>query len=196
MKWVSPIRDINKVYAIGDYLSDIDQAAYIVWLLCTHSGYRVQDVLNLQVYQLRAKGDKIREHIKIREIKTGKARDYSPQKEIRPILREYMKGRRDKEYLIPSPRKHGKPCSRQWMWNKVKEAAAACGVEEDIGTHSMRKTFAYHYYIKYKDIEENCLDELRGILNHDDVRTTRTYIGVEQAEIDRKTSRLVFVERP
>ena len=50
-------------------------------------------------------------------------------------------------------------------------------LEEKFGTHSMRKTFGYHHYKKYKDVAM-----LQKIFNHSSPAVTLTYIGIEQEE--------------
>lgn len=61
----------------------------------------------------------------------------------------------------------------------LRDACKAVGLEEKIGTHSMRKTFGYHHYKKYKNIAL-----LQKIFNHSSPQITLRYIGVEQDEID------------
>jgi len=48
----------------------------------------------------------------------------------------------------------------------------------DQGTHTMRKTFGYHYYKRTKDVAT-----LMEIFNHSDQATTKRYIGIRNDEI-------------
>ena len=50
---------------------------------------------------------------------------------------------KEDDYLFKSKRTN-KPISRIQAYRILKEAAAACGLEE-IGTHTLRKTFGYHF---------------------------------------------------
>jgi integrase len=50
----------------------------------------------------------------------------------------------------------------------------------DIGTHTMRKTFGYHYYKATIDIAM-----LQDIFNHSAPSITKRYIGITQDEIDK-----------
>lgn len=50
---------------------------------------------------------------------------------------------------------------------------------ENIGTHTMRKTFGYHFYQKTKDAAM-----LMKIFNHSNIYITLRYIGMEQDYID------------
>ncbi|MCM3087761.1 tyrosine-type recombinase/integrase [Bhargavaea ginsengi] len=57
------------------------------------------------------------------------------------------------------------------------EAAELIG-RDDIGTHTMRKTFGYHYYRRTHDVAT-----LMEIFNHGDQATTKRYIGIRDDEI-------------
>ncbi|CAF1747999.1 Tyrosine recombinase XerD [Bacillus subtilis] len=46
---------------------------------------------------------------------------------------------------------------------------------DDIGTHTLRKTFGYHFYKQTKDVAM-----LQEIFNHSDQRTTLRYIRINQ----------------
>ncbi|MGW8655087.1 tyrosine-type recombinase/integrase, partial [Nocardia salmonicida] len=60
----------------------------------------------------------------------------------------------------------------------LNEAAAHVGLEE-IGTHSLRKTFGYHYYQKTKDVAM-----LQEIFGHSAPSITLRYIGINEQMID------------
>ena len=64
-------------------------------------------------------------------------------------------------------------------WRIIKEACIRAGIAEHVGTHTLRKTFGYHHYQKFKDPII-----LQKIFNHSSQRITLTYIGIEQDEID------------
>ena len=50
---------------------------------------------------------------------------------------------------------------------------------EEIGTHTLRKTFGYHFYKRNKDVAM-----LQKLFNHSSPSITLRYIGIEQDEID------------
>ena len=58
---------------------------------------------------------------------------------------------------------------------KILRAAAEYVNLDDIGTHTLRKTFGYHFYKQTKDVAM-----LQEIFNHSDQRTTLRYIGINQ----------------
>ena len=93
------------------------------------------------------------------------------------MIDEFVKGRRDKEPLFLSYWKHR--LDRSTAYYMIKNACEEVGLEEKIGTHSMRKTFGYHHYQQFKDIVI-----LQKIFNHSSPQITLRYIGVEQDQID------------
>ena len=66
-------------------------------------------------------------------------------------VREYIKDMPLHHYLFQSRIGKNKPLDRRTVDWILKTAAIECGIE-NIGTHSMRKTFGYHYYKKTKDV--------------------------------------------
>ena len=80
--------------------------------------------------------------------------------------------------LFPSERTE-EHISRYQVDRILKSAGAKCGLE-NIGTHTMRKTFGYWFYRRTKDIAT-----LQKMLNHSNQRETMIYIGLEQEEINK-----------
>ena len=60
-------------------------------------------------------------------------------------------------------------------------------LEDKFGTHTMRKTFGYHHYKKFKDVAM-----LQKIFNHSSPEITLRYIGIEQDEIDESYTNFVI----
>jgi len=82
------------------------------------------------------------------------------------------------ECLFPS-RKGGTPITRQQAYRILNEAARAVGITDQIGTHTLRKTFGYHAYKQGADITR-----LQYLLNHSAPSVTLRYIGITQEELD------------
>lgn len=193
---VEPIYNPDDVKAIGAYLKEEDerreQPAYLIWLLCLVCGYRIGDVLRLRIGNVLTRGKKIRDYLEFREEKTEKAQKRKILPEVKAELEKYIE-RKDwkktkyQSYLFESERVEGKPYTYQWMNERLKDARIACNIEQRITTHTMRKTFAYNFYMAHKDNRERftdpdaCLSYLsKTILKHASVDITRRYIGIEQ----------------
>lgn len=207
---VEPLYSVDDVAAMGDYLRRIDQErqqpAYLVWLLCVNGGFRIGDILKLRIGQLCTKGKRVMDYIEIREEKRGKVVRRRIPEQVRRQLQEYVRGLnwrggvKYQSYLFESSRRPGCAYTFQWMNERLQQAAAACGIDKHVTTHTMRKTFAYHYYVNNKDnraefaSERECLEYLsHDIMKHRDVAETLRYIGVDQEKIDRTTESICFI---
>ena len=180
MNIVEPIRDIDLVKDVGNYLKEKNERNYIMYLLGIYSGLRITDILSL-----KAKDVKSRSSISLREKKTGKQKIF----QINPFLKKELERYIDEnniemdEYLIRSNGKVNKPISREMAYIIMKDAATYFGLF-NIGTHTMRKTFGYHFYKQTGDVVS-----LQKIFNHSDPSITLKYIGIEQSEINYKMSK-------
>ena len=65
----------------------------------------------------------------------------------------------------------------------LKSIVAEFGLDE-IGTHTLRKTYGYHMYMQTKNIAL-----LMEIFNHSSEKVTLRYIGVNQDAMDKAMSR-------
>ncbi len=180
MNTVQPIRDMDTVLDIANYLKRKNERDYVMFMTGIYSGLRVSDFRKFRVGTVRGK-----DHISIREKKTGKEKRFLINKNLKRIFAEYTKGKDDLEYLFENPRTH-KPISRQQAWNIIKDAGRQFDID-DLGTHTMRKTFGYHLYQKTKDAAM-----LMKLFNHSDIHITLRYIGVEQDCTDKAISELNF----
>jgi integrase len=69
----------------------------------------------------------------------------------------------------------------------IKNACEEAGIEERVGTHTMRKTFGYHHYQRFKDVAM-----LQKMFNHSSPQITLRYIGIEQDQIDESYSNFIL----
>ena len=173
MNFVEPIRDTKTIQDIADYLKEIAPKYHVMFMIGIYSGLRISDILKLKVRDVRGK-----DAIKMREQKTGKEKQFPVNKEVYPVIQDYCVNMKDYDYLIPSSRATNKAVSREYAYRVIHKAGAAFGLN-NLGTHTMRKTFGYHFYMQTKDIVL-----LMKILNHNDQSKTLRYIGVEQNTID------------
>ena len=82
-------------------------------------------------------------------------------------------------YIFKSREGDNKPISRQQALNILKDAAESVGVKENIGTHSLRKTWGYH---AWKSGYNPAL--IMETLNHSNLSVTKRYLGIRQDEIN------------
>ena len=139
-----------------------------------NSALRVSDLLKLTVGDVRGK-----EIIRVKETKTKKSKTFRLNKAIIKAVAELVPANTpDDAPLFPS-RKGNAAITRQQAYRVLNDAAERAGLSLDIGTHTMRKTMAYHAYKAGVD-----LTLLMTILNHSSQRETLKYIGITQQSID------------
>jgi len=143
-------------------------------MLGIYVGLRISDILTFKVKDLKR-----RRQLTIYEKKTGKQKIFSIPDEFYSILNEYLDTRDDDEYIFKS-RQGNKSITRARAYQILRQAGKQFGLE-NIGTHTMRKTFGYWYYKNYNDIVG-----LMKILNHASEAITKRYIGIDQEEMSRK----------
>ena len=178
MNFVQPIRDKETVQDIAEYLKYKNERNYIMWMMGIYSGLRISDILKLRVRDAYNK-----QFISIREMKTGKQRRFEINPALSRALNKYCEDRRPDEYLIKSREEDNKPITRSMAYKILREAADQFGLDS-IGTHSMRKTFGYHFYLQTKDVVT-----LMKIFNHSNQTITLIYIGIEEEQMNEAIKR-------
>ena len=169
---VEPIRDKTKIRFVEEYLSQKGLRNRVLFCLGINSGLRVSDILSLNVGDVRNKT-----HIELCEKKTGKIKKFPINSKLENLLKVYISGKSDNTPLFESQKQNR--LDRSQVYRFLNEACAAAGVDVNVGTHTMRKTFGYHHYKQFKDVAM-----LQMIFNHSSPSITLRYIGIEQDEID------------
>lgn len=172
MNFVEPIRDPNMIEAILKHLKAQNERDYIMFLVGIYSGLRISDILQLQVKHIHDKD------IRIREKKTGKQRKIALNRRLRGPLKEYIEGKDEWEYLFKSREGFNQPIQRNRAYRIIKDLENYFRMDA-VGTHTLRKTFGYHYYQATKDVAT-----LQKIFNHSHPNVTLHYIGIIQDDID------------
>ena len=178
---VEPIRDKDLISDIADFLREKSERDFVMFMFGIYSGLRISDILKFKVRDIRDK-----DYIIMREKKTNKERRFPINDEIKPILRDYIEGKKDYEYLFRSRKGRNEPITRQQAYNILQDAADAFDLYA-IGTHTLRKTFGYHMYQQTHDAVT-----IQKILNHSDISITLRYIGINQDAQDSTMKKLSF----
>ncbi|MCC2248999.1 site-specific integrase [Virgibacillus sp. AGTR] len=173
MKEVQPIRDIELIKSMKRELLKKGSRNEFLFTFGINIGLRISDMLPLKVSDVRGK-----QYIRIEEKKTGKSKRFRVNHEMQDLIESYTNGMNDNDYLFQSKRSYT-PIKRIQAYKILNEAARQCGIKEEIGTHTLRKTFGYHFYKKTKDVAL-----LQEIFNHSSPSITKRYIGINQDEID------------
>ncbi|MDR3230664.1 MAG: site-specific integrase [Synergistaceae bacterium] len=152
----------------------------LLFVMGINTALRISDLLPLTVGHIRNENGELRPLVTLRENKTGKLKQFPLNDSILSILKEYLELDEDMDdasFLFAS-NKGGAPITRTHAWRILSGAAQQAGLD-DVGTHTLRKTFGYHAYRKTKD-----LGLVQKLLNHSSSRETLRYIGIDQDDLD------------
>ncbi|WP_438421961.1 tyrosine-type recombinase/integrase [Bacillus siamensis] len=166
MNFVQPIRDLECIFYIKRFLNEQSKRNHMLFV--TGVSLRISDILELRVRDAK------RPYFNLIEKK--KRIDIAPA--FQRELKADSEGKEDHEYLFKAREGINKPISRSVAY-KILMAAAEYVNLDDIGTHTLRKTFGFHFYKQTKDVAM-----LQEIFNHSDQRTTLRYIGINQAAMN------------
>lgn len=173
MELVQPIREKSKIEEMKRELLKSGTRDYMLFVIGINTGLRISDILTLKVADIKDK-----QYITIKEQKTSKTKRANIMA-IQEELNNYILGMSEDEYLFKSQKGNNKPISRVQAYRILNNTAQRIGIEE-IGTHTLRKTFGYHFYQKTKDVAL-----LQELFNHSAPSVTLRYIGINQDNMDK-----------
>lgn len=166
MNWVAPIKSEETLSKFKETLRSIDDKYYILFEIGLGTGLQLQDILQFKVKDVRGKTSI---SVVIGTHKTP--REFLLKPSLQHVIGEFTKDRDDDEYLITGYSSTNKPLSREQAYRIFKMAGNQIGLKS-IGTQTMRKTFAWHYYKETGDI-----NYIQHLLNHASPNITYRYIG-------------------
>lgn len=158
MSVIQPIKDQVILEKIKEYLREQSTRNYLLFRMGINLGLPVNDLLQLRAEDFLDQKYFLHGHYRLQISE-------SLQKEI-----SFYLGERKKGYLF---RMHqDKPLSRFQLYNIIKEAADAVGLDKSVGAMTLRKTFAYWAYKK----QRLHLPLLSKYLGHHTLKYTLRYI--------------------
>lgn len=174
MKAVQPIRDKKNIERMKNELLKKGFRDYMMFVIGINTGLRISDILNLKVSDVKDKS-----HIVIVEKKTDKTKRFLINPMLKNEIDRYIETMSDHEYLFQSRKGTNQPISRVQAYRVLNGVANKLGIE-DIGTHTLRKTFGYFHYQINKDVAL-----LQELFNHSAPSVTLDYIGINQDNMDK-----------
>jgi len=175
METVQPIKITNQIAEIKkNMLEDGKRKEYLLFVLGINSGLRISDILQLKWQDVQTKTVVVKEH------KTGKTKKFPLNKSVLVAIGTFSQEEKPaEEYIFASNSNRvgasGRPWTRQYAYVFLNEYAREAGVEDKIGTHTLRKTFGYFAYMATNDIAL-----VQKLLNHSSPAETLRYIGITQ----------------
>ena len=171
MTTVEPIRKIQDLKKIEKILKESSLRDYILFNFGINSGLRISDILSLNVEDIKNKN-----YFWIVEKKTNKTKKVPINDKLKKSLKSYVKNKAINEPLFASV--NSNRLDRVNAYRIIKKACDEAKININAGTHTLRKTFGYHFYKKYKDILL-----LQKIFNHSNPSVTLRYIGIEDETV-------------
>ncbi|OES45344.1 tyrosine-type recombinase/integrase [Domibacillus iocasae] len=172
MEYVNPIKSIHEIKLIKDILKEQSSRDFILFVLGINTGLKINTLLSLKIDQLVNESGDIQSFVYIENQKiyindqVKSALSFHLQKTKPPI----------DSYLFKSP-KSELPISRQQAYRVIHEAARKAGILDQIGTHTLRKTFGYHAYKKGVAISL-----IQARFHHASPSDTLRYIGMDDTD--------------
>lgn len=192
-KPAKPIKDLEKVLDIQDYLKYKNQRDYVLFILGISTGYRAGDLVKLKVRDVKEAlkdGRFIILESKKLNSKNIKKQNIKPREvpiidKLKKILKEYIKDKRDWEYLFQSRKGINRPINVSRVSVILDEAGKNFGLS-NITAHSMRKTYAYKIY---NESDYN-IDVVKEMLGHSSREITSRYLGLDRELFDSYSIKL------
>jgi len=137
-------------------------------------GLRLSEVINLKIKDIDSK----RMQIFVRQAKGRKDRYTLLSKKVVPVLREYFKEYKPKEWLFEGVK--GQRYSESSVYTIVKEAFERAGIKKKASTHTLRHCFGTHLLENGTDIRY-----IQMLMGHSNIKTTEIYTHMTTKGFDK-----------
>lgn len=182
---VEPIKNPQDIAKIKQHLLEKENKRdYMLFVVGINVGLRIGDLLTLRIYDVAEQDGKnkirIKDSVRIIEDKTEKKRDFTLNKSCKDAILLYLNSLENinyDDYLFKS-RKGDGALTVESTHKLIKSLLKELKIKGNFGTHSLRKTFAYHVYTNNIKTNPGILDTLQKMLNHSTSAVTLRYIGI------------------
>ncbi len=193
MNFVEPIRDKRKISQIKNLLKGQERwRDLLMFTVGVNSALRVSDLLQLRMGDFVDEDGQFLDRFSIREQKHNKRNVVFINDSIVEALRLYLAAYPEvtadpSNFVFFNTRTNNyrEPISRNMAWKVVAQLCNDVGLRGDYGTHTLRKTWAYH--ARMNGVE---LHVIMDKLNHNSLATTRHYLGITDDELEDAARRL------
>lgn len=185
---VYPFKSKEDLNAMHNYF--VEKGHYrddLMFILGINVGLRAGDLLALKWSQILREDRTINDGITVKEEKTGKFRTFYLNDSCKNAIESYYKMIISESFEMDSyvfASQKGKHIQTRPACNIIKTAAKAVGIEYNVGTHSLRKTFGYHQLKAHTD-DALFLCELQEMFGHSSPKITLRYCGLEGEKIQK-----------
>ncbi|MDD9138862.1 site-specific tyrosine recombinase XerD [Fructobacillus sp. CRL 2054] len=175
---VLTIEEVDRLLDVPDLTKTLGIRNKAMLELMYATGLRVSELVNLTLANLHldlaliqtiGKGDKER-IIPVGEVAVDWLKTYL--RDSRPKLLKDQKA--DQIFLND----HGRPISRQGVWQLIKKLVKEAGIEKDVSPHTLRHSFATHILENGADLRI-----VQELLGHSDISTTQIYTHISKGRL-------------
>lgn len=186
-----PIRSYADFVAIQDYLLNSGTNGlrdWMMWTVGVSLGLRISDIFNIKYRYLLNQDKTFKERMVVLEKKTNKLNNILITESVKFAVSKYLDSINWKfkldDYIFASS-KTGNRLTERHGWRILSDAGKALELPLNIGSHTMRKSFANIAACADKtSIDMNTITKVQGLLNHSDQRVTLKYLGSFQKMYD------------
>lgn len=185
-----PIRSYQEFHAIQEYFLNAGKIRdWAMWTIGVSLGVRISDLLNLKIGSIIDENRNFRQRVLILEQKTSKINNCLITEAVVDAAKKYFDAIKWNftldDYLFPSAKTKGK-MYEEYGWKILSDAGKALKLDINIGSHTMRKTFAnVAACVDKSSIDMNAITKIQGLLNHSDQKVTMRYLGTYQLMFDK-----------
>lgn len=160
----------------------------MMFLVGINLGIRASDLCGLKLSFFMNEDGTFKDFYTLQPKKTKKTKKFvklyfnqTVKKVIADYIEEYPVEDMN-EYLFKSRKGDGSITERA-LWKIVVDVVAEAGIDKNVGSHTLRKTFGFWAWHKAED-KNKALVTLQMIFNHSSTQTTLKYIGILNSEIE------------
>lgn len=185
-----PVRSYEDFVAVQRYFIERGKLRdWAMWTIGVSLGLRISDLLSLKINALLKDDRTFRKRLYIVEQKTSKINNCLITEAVinaATKLFESMNWMFElDDYIFKSTKTKGK-MFEEYGWKILSDAGKALNLPINIGSHTMRKSFAnIAACVDKSSIDMNAITKIQGLLNHSDQRVTMRYLGTYQQMFDK-----------
>lgn len=185
-----PIRSYEEFVSIQNYfLNKQNIRDWALWTIGVSLGLRISDLLSLKINSILNSDRTFRKRLYVIEQKTSKINNcLITEAVVNAATKLFDSMNWDFElddFLFKSKKSKGK-MFEEYGWKILSDAGKALNLSINIGSHTMRKSFANIAACVDKScIDMNSITKVQGLLNHSDQRVTMRYLGTYQQMFDK-----------
>jgi integrase len=185
---VEPLKNIKCINKVKQFLLGKDNKRdYMLFVVGVNVGLRIGDLLSLTIGDVLQDDGAVKDKVVMIEEKTNKRREFTINKSAKEAINLYLDTLNEyslADYLFMSRKGINEPLNTRSAHKIIKSTLRELNISGNYGTHTLRKTFAYHTYINYVKDNPQILNTLQKMLNHSNQGVTLRYIGITKEVIN------------